>query len=115
MVRHYALAILLFALTVSVACSSVRRTGSTVKNATVAAGQEVGDKTEDASITSAIKMKFAQDKTVDAFDINVDTKDGNVTLTGKVQTKAEADQAVMLAQRVEGVNNVTPRLTITNQ
>ena len=137
MVRYHALAILLFAMTFSVACSSARRTGSTVKNATVAAGQEVGDKTEDvaeavadktvdvaetvadktedASITSAIKMKFAQDKTVDAFDINVDTKDGNVTLTGKVQTKAEADQAVMLAQRVEGVNNVTPRLTITNQ
>ena len=126
MVRHHALAILLFALTFSVACSSARRTGSTVKDATVATGQEVGDKTEDvaeavadktadATITSAVKMKFAADKTVDALDINVDTKDGNVTLTGNVRSKAEADQAVLLAKRVEGVKNVTPRLTITNQ
>lgn len=137
MVRHHALAILLFALTFSVACSSARRTGSTVKDATVATGREVGDKTEDvagavadtttdvasavadktadATITSAIKMKFAADKTVDALDINVDTKDGNVTLTGNVRTKAEEDQAVLLAKSVEGVKNVTPRLTITNQ
>ena len=137
MVRHYALAILLLALTFSVACSSARRTGSTVKNATVATGLEVGDKTEDvaeavadktvdvagavadkttdATITSAVKMKFAADKTVDALDINVDTNDGNVTLTGNVRSKAEADQAVLLAKNVEGAKNVTSRLTITNQ
>ena len=96
-----------------------------MKDATVAAGREVGDKTEavvekvtektaDATITSAVKMKFAKDKTVDALDINVDTKDGNVTLTGAVKTKTEADQAVELAKSVEGVKNVTPRLTIKN-
>jgi hyperosmotically inducible protein len=60
-------------------------------------------------------MKFAADKTVDAFDINVDTDDGNVTLTGKVRAKTDADQAVALARTVEGVKTVTPRLTITNE
>lgn len=115
MVRHHALAILLFALTFSGACSSARRTGSTIKDATVAVGQEVGDKTADATITSAVKMKLAADKTVDALDINVDTTAGNVTLTGKVRTKAAADQAVSLAKSVEGVKNVKTNLTITNQ
>ncbi len=121
----YAIPTLLLALVFSVACASARRTGSTVKDATVAAGKEVGDKTEDviekvagktadATITSAVKMKFAKDKTVDALDINVDTKDGNVTLTGAVKTKTEADQAVELAKSVEGVKSVTPRLTIKN-
>ena len=114
MARHYALAIVLFALTFSVACSSARRTGSTVKDATIAAGQTIGDTTADATITSAVKMKLAADKTVDALAINVDTKDGNVTLTGKVRTKTEADQAVSLAKSVEGVKNVTPHLTVTN-
>jgi osmotically-inducible protein OsmY len=114
-------------------CASARRTGSTVGDATVAAGKEVGDKTEDAAqataeagkelakatddptTTSAIKMKFARDKMVDAFDINVDTNDGNVTLTGTVNSKAEADRAIELARSVEGVKSVKSNLTIKNR
>jgi hyperosmotically inducible periplasmic protein len=115
MVKNYALAVLLCALALSVACATARRTGSTVKDATVATGQAIGDKTSDATITSAIKMKFAADKTVDALDINVDTSDGNVTLTGKVRAQTEADQALTLARSVEGVKTVTPHLTISNE
>jgi hyperosmotically inducible periplasmic protein len=133
MKNYLALLSLSLVVALSVACASARKTGSTAKDATVAAGKEVGDKTEDAAqktaeagkkvadktddatTTSAIKMKFAADKTVDAFDINVDTKDGNVTLTGTVNTKAEADKAVALAKSVEGVKSVTPKLTIKKQ
>jgi hyperosmotically inducible protein len=117
-------------LALSAACATARKTGSTTKDATVAAGKQVGDKTEDAAektteaaktvgakaddatTTSAIKMKFAADNTVDASHINVDTKDGNVTLTGTVKSQAEADKAVALAKSVEGVKRVTPRLTV---
>ncbi len=42
----------------------------------------MGEKTSDATITAAVKMKFASDKAVDALKIDVDTKDGHVTLTG---------------------------------
>ncbi len=112
------------------ACGAARRSGSTVKDATVATGQEVGDKAEDAAhatanagkelartvddatITSAVKMKFAKDETVKAFDINVDTKDGNVTLNGAVSSQAEASRAITLARTVEGVKNVTSNLTV---
>ena len=124
------LALLSLLLVLSASCATARKTGSTTKDATVAAGREVGDKSEDvaqktaevakdvggkvddASTTSAIKMKFAADKTVDALDINVDTNNGNVTLTGTVNSKAEADKAVALAKSVEGVKRVTPQLTI---
>jgi hyperosmotically inducible protein len=115
MKRNFALGVLLFALALSVACATARRTGSTVKDATVATGQAIGETTSDATITSAVKMKFAADKTVDALDINVDTDDGNVTLTGKVRGKSEADQAVTLARSVEGVKTVTPNLTISSE
>jgi hyperosmotically inducible protein len=115
MVKVHVLAILTLALTVSFGCASARRTGSTIKDATVATGQGVADKTADATVTSAVKMKFAADKTVDALDINVDTKDGDVTLTGKVRSKTEADQAVLLAKSVEGVKSVTPHLTVTSE
>ena len=130
MKNYLALLSLSLVLVLSAACATARKTGSTAKDATVAAGKEVGDKTEDAAqktteaaktvgaktddatTTSAIKMKFAADKTVDALDINVDTTDGNVTLTGTVNSKAEADKAVALAKSVEGVKRVTPRLTV---
>lgn len=126
MTRVFAFPILLLAIWISVGCASARRSGTAVKDATVAAGQEVGDKTEDvaekvgekttdATITAAVKMKFAADKTVDAFKINVDTTDNLVTLTGTVNTKVEADKAVALAKSVEGVKGVTPRLTIKSQ
>jgi hyperosmotically inducible protein len=115
MLKRHALVILLCAVGLSAACASARRTGSAARDATVAAGQEVGDKTADATITSAVKMKFAADKTVDALDINVDTSDGNVTLTGKVNSQTEADRAVSLAKDVEGVKTVTPRLSVASQ
>jgi hypothetical protein len=74
--------------------------------------EKVSDKTSDATITAALKMKFASDKAVDALKIDVDTKDGRVTLTGTVNTKAEADRAVALARTVEGAKSVMPRLTV---
>ena len=114
----------------SAACAATRRSGSTAKDATVATGKEVGDKAEDAgqatanagkelartaddaTITSAVKMKFARDETVKAFSINVDTKNGAVTLTGEVSSQAEANRAVSLARSVEGVKDVTSNLTV---
>src|SRR5262249_36146227 len=121
--RYTLLLALLLTVAFSVACASTRRAGSAVKTGTVAAGREVSDKTKDvtekveektaaASITSAVKMKFAKDRTVDALQIDVDTKDGNVTLTGNVKSQTEAGQAVALAKSVEGVKSVTPYLTI---
>ena len=126
MSRLVAFPVVLLALWLSVGCASARRSGSAVKDATVATGREVGDKTEDvaekvgekttdATITAAVKMKFAADKTVDASKIDVDTKDNLVTLTGTVNSKAAADKAVALAKSVEGVKGVTPHLTIKTQ
>ena len=125
MTKPFAFLALFLAISICGGCASARRTGAATKDATVAAGKEVGDKTEDvaekvgektsdATITAAVKMKFASDKAVDALKIDVDTKDGHVTLTGAVNTKAEADRAVALARTIEGVKSVTPRLTIRN-
>jgi hyperosmotically inducible periplasmic protein len=69
------------------------------------AGQ-VGDKITDASITAAVKMKMADDPNVSAMNINVDTTDGNVTLSGTVKDQAETDKAVQIAKSVDGVKSV---------
>ena len=66
----------------------------------------------DASTTAAVKAKLMNDELVKARNIDVDTKNGHVTLSGDVSSTAEADQAIQLAQKVEGVKSVTSRLVV---
>ena len=111
--------VLFLALFVSVACTTTKNTGTAVKEGSTAAAKEVGDKAEDAgkkvedaSITAAIKMKFANDELVSSSHIDVDTDHGNVTLKGIAKSQAEADRAVQLAQSVDGVKSVHSNLVV---
>jgi len=61
---------------------------------------------DDASITTKVKAKFADDELVKARNIDVDTRDGQVELRGTVTSDAEAQRAVQIAQNTEGVRTV---------
>jgi osmotically-inducible protein OsmY len=69
---------------------------------------------DDASITAAVKTKLIGDEMVKARNINVETYKGVVQLTGFVDNRAEANQAVTLAQQVEGVTSVKDDLRLRN-
>lgn len=66
----------------------------------------------DAGISTSVKSKLIADDQIKARNINVDTKDRIVTLTGEVQSPAEETKAVELARATEGVADVVNRLTI---
>jgi hyperosmotically inducible periplasmic protein len=66
----------------------------------------------DPGITTAVKSKLAADDTVKAYQIDVDTSGGVVTLSGAVQTQAAKDRAVQLARETDGVARVEDRLTV---
>jgi hypothetical protein len=66
----------------------------------------------DAGITTKVKSKFAADDTVKAYQINVDTQKGVVTLTGDVETPAAKMQAVQIARSTEGVQDVIDQLHV---
>lgn len=70
------------------------------------------DATADAAITSAVKTKFLADTLVGGLKIDVDTKDGIVTLTGPVKSAAEKAEAIRLAKTTTGVKSVVDKLTI---
>jgi hyperosmotically inducible periplasmic protein len=74
--------------------------------------KQLEDLALDTSITAAIKAKMAADEHVKASNIDVDTKNGVVTLTGTVSSKAEADRAVAIAKEAEGVKSVTSHLVV---
>jgi osmotically-inducible protein OsmY len=60
----------------------------------------------DAWITTKVKSQLLADSDVKGLDINVSTKDGVVTLAGKVPTAAIRDKAISLTQSVKGVKKV---------
>ena len=74
--------------------------------------RDLGERMSDGWITTKIKSKLAADPELNPFNINVDTKDGVVTLTGRVTTEAAADEAAKLARNTEGVERVENRLEI---
>ena len=66
----------------------------------------------DAGVTTAVKTRLAADDTVKAYQIDVDTRDKVVTLSGTVNTAAEKTQAVAVARGTDGVVNVVDNITL---
>ena len=70
-------------------------------------GQETtGAYVDDAGITTAVKAKFVEDKTVSAMSISVETLNGTVQLSGFAKSGAEKAQAESLARGVKNVRAV---------
>ena len=100
-------------------CRSAKNTGVAIKegaeagaNETEKGAKKVEGKVDDATITAAIKAKYAHDETVSASSIDVDTNHGNVTLNGTVSSQMEASKAVELARSVDGVQSVASNLVV---
>ena len=66
----------------------------------------------DAGITTDIKTKLAADDTVKAYQVDVDTKDHVVTLSGTVETTVAKDQAILIARQADGVRDVVDNLQV---
>ena len=97
------------------ASDAMATTKSTMENAASATERgmaKAGDKLDDAAITGKVKTALIADPDVKALKIDVDTKDNVVTLTGKVHSAAEKNEAVRLAKTTTGVKRVVDHLTI---
>jgi hyperosmotically inducible periplasmic protein len=73
---------------------------------------KAGDKMSDAAITAKVKTAIIAEPGLKAMQIDVDTVNGVVTLTGTVDAPQLIDQARQVAQSVEGVKSVNNRLTV---
>lgn len=73
----------------------------------VGRGQETaGAYIDDAAITTAVKAKFVDDKTVSASSISVETLNGTVQLSGFAKSAAEKSQAENIARGTKNVRAV---------
>ncbi len=68
---------------------------------------KAGQAVSDTWITSKVKSSFLADQSLSGMDIEVETNQGVVSLSGEVATEAERDLAVNKAQEIEGVKSVS--------
>lgn len=67
---------------------------------------------DDAGITASVKTDLAKDPDLSALAINVDTKDGVVTLNGPAPSAAAKGRAETIAKGVKGVKSVSNNLAV---
>ncbi len=72
----------------------------------------MGDVLSDGVITMKVNAAFAANKNLSAWDINVDTHLGVVTLRGYVKDSHVIAEAVKTAKTVEGVKKVKSLLVV---
>ena len=71
------------------------------------------DKVDDATITAQVSAGLAKDPDLSAVKINVDTRNGAVTLNGPAPNLAATDRAQTIAKSIKGVTSVTNLLVIS--
>ena len=72
----------------------------------------VGEYVDDATITTRVKAKFAEDPKVSAMAISVETLKGNVQLSGFAKNASEKASAETIARSTPGVRGVTNSITV---
>ena len=74
--------------------------------------QSVGSYVDDAAVTTAVKAKMAEDKTVAATSISVETLNGTVQLSGFAKSQAEKNQAEAIARNTKNVRDVRNSIVV---
>ncbi len=99
--------------------SAMTSAGTAIKDAAQTAESSVKDvagkmaeKLDDVSITTSVSAEIAKDNDLSVLKINVDTKDGAVTLNGSAPTGAAREKAGVIAKTVKGVQSVDNKLIV---
>jgi len=87
-------------------------TASTSPGASSGSSSSAGSVIDDSIITTKVKTALLADADVKGTDINVETKQGEVMLSGIVNNKAQVDKAIQVASAIEGVKKVTDKTAV---
>ncbi|HCJ5685892.1 TPA: molecular chaperone OsmY [Escherichia coli] len=73
---------------------------------------KVGNFMDDSAITAKVKAALVDHDNIKSTDISVKTDQKVVTLSGFVESQAQAEEAVKVAKGVEGVTSVSDKLRV---
>ena len=88
------------------------RTATTTNRTATGATNETAAPVDDAAITTKVKTAVLAEPGLKSLQINVDTKDAVVTLSGTVDSPELKSRAVQIAQGVQGVKSVNDNLSV---
>jgi osmotically-inducible protein OsmY len=77
--------------------------------------RSTGQAVDDTAITAKVKTAFAQDPSVKAIDVKVDTFKGTVQLSGWVNTAEEKTRAEEIAKTIAGVKTVDNKISVKTE
>lgn len=91
-----------------IAVGALMGSGCAVSGGQSTAGQYV----DDATITTRVKARMAEDPSVSAMRISVETLNGTVQLSGFATSQLEKDKAAVLARGVPDVKDVRNNIIV---
>jgi hyperosmotically inducible protein len=89
--------------------SKIDQTAERAKDQAARAGQAI----DDATITATVKAAILAEPGLKVLKIDVQTRDGTVTLTGSAESQERVERATQVASSVEGVKLVDNRIAIS--
>jgi hyperosmotically inducible protein len=76
------------------------------------ASTTVGTEIDDSVITASVRSALLGDPGIKSFDFQVDTRKGEVQLSGYVDNQAQVERAIALTRGVAGVKSVEDKLSL---
>jgi len=76
------------------------------------AAHKTGEYIDDSALTVKVKSALLAEKNLKSLPISVESTEGVVTLSGKVVSSAQVEQAVDVTKHVKGVRDVHNALTL---
>jgi hyperosmotically inducible periplasmic protein len=92
--------------------SSDQTTTAKIEAKTSQTADKVATVADDTAITAKVKAAIIAEPGLKSLQINVDTKDATVTLSGNVDSDMMRDRAKQIASSTEGVKNVVDNLSV---
>lgn len=81
-------------------------------NTSARTSQAIGNSVDDIAITASVSAGLAKDADLSAIKIDVDTKNGAVSLTGPAPSVAARERASAIAKGTKGVVSVDNKLVV---
>ena len=76
------------------------------------AATRAGAAVDDSVITTKVKAALLADPDIKGTDVSVETKGGEVTLTGTVKSQAQMDRVQKIALNTDGVKGVQNKVAV---
>jgi len=85
-----------------------------VENQLLVGKTTIGQDLNDTMLTSKIRAKLLQDPDIRSTNIDVDTNNNVITLTGILKTDKERNRVLYVVQKVAGNRQIVNNLSVSN-